>query len=222
MSKTNIGLTNYAIKALNENWGYVLGTFGNLLTEALLKQKQTQVGGVGEFNSKHIAYQRQFLGKRVTDCYGLVKACLWDNGSGSVNYNSAQDRNQEMAFNAAKEKGTINTIPEIKGLVLWMKGHAGVYIGNGEFIECVGSPVGMRKGKIQNGKVVSGSKFTHWFKDTYIDYLQADNIPKLVADCIAFGVQLDKPYWDRVLKGEITADQHYVEMLQQRLAEKKR
>ena len=79
-------------------------------------------------------------------------------------------RNQEGAYKASKEKGLLKTIPEIPGLVLWMKGHAGIYIGNGEFIECVGAPIGMRKGKIINGKVTSGSKFTHWFKDTYIKY----------------------------------------------------
>ena len=176
--KTNIELVEFAKKALQENWGYCLGSFGNILTPSFLQQKMSQGGGVGAYNTKHRDYLNKFINKRVTDCYGLVKAFLWWN-DGNVKYNASQDRNQEGAYNSAKEKGPIATIPEIPGLVLWMKGHAGVYTGNGEFIECVGAPVGMRKGKIQGGKVVTGSKFTHWFKDTYIEYVDLNNMVKL-------------------------------------------
>ncbi len=165
----NTGLAEHAKNALNENWGYCLGTFGNILTEALLAQKCMQGGGVGEYNTQHKEYLKKFISKNVTDCYGLVKSYLWMS-NGIVKYNPAQDRNQETAYLAAKEKGTMDSIPDIPGLVLWMKGHAGVYIGNGEFIECAGAPIGMQKGRIENGRVVSGSRFTHWFKDTFIDY----------------------------------------------------
>lgn len=176
MVKTNIELVEFAKKALQENWGYCLGSFGNILTPSFLQQKLNQGGGVGEYNTRYKAYLNTYLNKRVSDCYGLVKAFLWWNG-GQVKYIANQDRNQEMAYTAAKEKGPLKTIPEIPGLILWMKGHAGIYVGNGEFIECVGAPVGMRKGKIQGGKVTSGSKFTHWFKDTYIEYLEiAQNV----------------------------------------------
>ncbi|PKL00079.1 MAG: hypothetical protein CVV56_08165 [Tenericutes bacterium HGW-Tenericutes-1] len=169
---TNIQLVEFVKKALSENWGYCLGSFGNILTPAFMSQKMKQGYGVGEYNTKHKTYLQKFLNKRVSDCYGLVKAFVWWN-DGNVKYIASQDRNQEGAFNAAKEKGPISNIPEIPGLVLWMKGHAGIYIGGGEFIECAGAPTGMFKGKIQNGKVVSGSKFTHWFKDTYITYVSA-------------------------------------------------
>jgi hypothetical protein len=124
---------------------------------------------VGTYNTNHEDYLHQFIGKRITDCYGLVKSFVWWN-DGDVRYVAAQDRNEQGAYNAAEAKGPLATIPDIPGVVLWMKGHAGVYIGGGEFIECIGAPTGMRKGKIQNGAVVSGSKFTHWFEDTYITY----------------------------------------------------
>lgn len=168
--KTNIGLAAYAQKAYRENWGYLLGGYGTILTQSFLNAKMKQAGRVGTYNTKHQAYLRRFMGKRVTDCYGLIKGYLWTRADGSVPYNAKQDRNQEMAYNAAKEKGPLRTLPEIPGIVLWMKGHAGVYIGNGEFIECAGVPVGMRKGKIVNGRVTSGARFTHWFKDTHITY----------------------------------------------------
>lgn len=173
---TNLELVAFAKKALAENWGYCLGSFGNILTPVFLNAKLKQDYGVGAYNSKHQAYLKRFINKRVTDCYGLVKGFVWWN-NGNVRYIASQDRNQEGAYNAAREKGPISNIPEIPGLVLWMRGHAGVYIGNGEFIECVGAPVGMRKGRIANGRVVSGSRFTHWFKDTYITYVGATATP---------------------------------------------
>ena len=176
--KTNIELVEFAKKALQENWGYCLGSFGNILIPSFLQQKMSQGGGVGAYNAKHKDYLNKFINKRVTDCYGLIKAFVWWN-NGQVKYVASQDRNQEGAYTAAKEKGTLATIPEIPGLILWMKGHAGIYIGNGEFIECVGAPVGMRKGKIVNGVVSSGSKFTHWFKDTYVDYVEVNDKVKL-------------------------------------------
>lgn len=170
LSNKNTDLVKYAQKALKEDWGYCLGTYGQILTPAVLRAKQNQGYGVGAYNRRHDSYLRKYLNKRVSDCYGLVKGFLWTDKNGNVKYDGRMDRNQEMAYNAAKEKGTLATIPEIPGIILWMKGHAGIYIGNGEFIEIAGVPVGMRKGKITNGKVTKGSKFTHWFKDTFIDY----------------------------------------------------
>lgn len=178
--KTNMELVEFAKKALAENWGYCLGSFGNVLTTTFLTQKLNQGYGVGAYNTKHRPYLNRFLNRRVTDCYGLVKGCVWWNG-GNVKYVASQDRNQEGAYNSAKEKGPLSTMPEIPGLILWHKGHAGIYIGNGEFIECSGAPVGMRKGRIQGGKVISGSKFTHWFKDTYIAYSEPIKVDKMLS-----------------------------------------
>lgn len=181
VGNTNIELVEFAKKALKDNYGYCLGAFCQVLTPAVYVQKLQQGYGVGAYNTKHKVYLNGFMNKRVTDCYGLVKGFLWWN-NGNVQYNAKQDRNENGAYTAAKEKGPLSTMPEIPGLILHMTGHAGIYIGNGEFIECVGSPVGMRKGKIVNGKVTSGSKFTHWFKDDYIRYVEVDNMGKIFKD----------------------------------------
>lgn len=174
MSKyTARGLVEHAEKALKENWGYCLGTWGQTLTETLLAQKCSQGSGVGTYNTSHKAYLNKFLGKRVSDCFGIAKGYVWwqeDNSNPGYAINGFPDWNQESAYNAAKEKGSLSSLPEIPGIGLWMKGHFGVYIGNGEFIECMGAPNGMKKGKIENGKIVSGSKFTNWFKLTWLDY----------------------------------------------------
>ena len=200
--KSNKGLVQFVETALAEKWGYCLGTFGQILTPALLSQKMKQGYGVGIYNTRHQAYLQGYVGKRVSDCYGLVKAYVWWVGS-NPKYNAKQDRNQEGAYAAAKEKGPLATLPEIPGIILWMKGHAGIYIGGGEFIECVGAPVGMRKGIIRNGKVVAGSKFTHWFKDTYIEYLDADE-PK--------GISLIVNGKQRTVDGDVNAGISYLKL----------
>lgn len=193
---TNIGLVELVKKAYKEGWGYVNGTYGNILTESLLNAKCTQAGGVGAYNSQwRDKYIKKFMGKRVSDCYGLIKAYVWWTAEGKspkYNANGCIDRNQEGAYRAATKKGPLSTMPDIPGIVLWMTGHVGVYIGNGEFIECAGCPIGMFKGKIQNGKIVSGSKFTNWFMDNWLIYEEKTFTKESAADFIQKAAGLEE------------------------------
>lgn len=167
--KTAYGLVALAKMAYIENWGFCLGAYGQVLTKPVFNALLNMPGHTGEYNTANRKYIEGFIGSRVSDCYGLVKAYLWWN-NGNVKYVASQDRNQQMAYNDAKEKGIIKNIPDIPGLVLCSEGHAGVYIGRGEFIECSGIPIGMRRGRIINGNIAYGSQFEYWFKDTYIQY----------------------------------------------------
>lgn len=67
-------------------------------------------------------------------------------------------------YQAAKEKGGISSIPEIPGLAVWHSGHIGVYIGNGEVIEAMGTKYGVVRTKL------AFRGWTHWLKIPYIDY----------------------------------------------------
>lgn len=158
---TNIGLVEHAKKALKERWGYVYGTFGTTLTEQLLKDKLKQ------YPSNVVAYESfiraNWMGKMVTDCVGLIKSYLWWNGVKAV-YSSLYDVSANGMYERAKEKGAINTIPEIPGLCVWRNGHIGVYIGNGEVIESRGTKYGVVKTKIKE------RTFTHWLKCPFIVY----------------------------------------------------
>jgi len=190
MGKTGSGLAAFAQNAYTAGWGYCLGEFGRVLTPDILQQKCTQSGGVGIYNSGHRSYLETFMGRRVSDCYGLVKAYAWWNDTrNNPVYDVSTDRNQEMACAASLSKGTIATLPEIPGVVLWMKGHCGIYLGGGVFVECVGAPVGMRKGTIENGRVTAGSPFTNWFRDSYIDY--ASGTTPLVLDGTTYDIHAE-------------------------------
>ena len=64
--------------------------------------------------------------------------------------------------------GTVSSMPEIPGLMLWKSGHAGVYIGGGYAIEAMGT----RKGVVKTE--VSGRGWQGWCKLPYIDYLEVE------------------------------------------------
>lgn len=178
MTKTNIGLVNHAEYALSQKWKYGWGSYGQIATNALVDDL---VKRYPDMNTQWKNYILSAINEksRLCDCYGLVKSYLWwtDNQS-NPKYNSSQDRNTAGAYNAAKIKGALATLPDIPGIILYMTGHVGVYIGNGRFIECAGGGKGMVAGEIKNKVIVKGSKFTHWFEDTFITY----EIPKSEED----------------------------------------
>jgi len=167
--KTNLGLVTHAERALREGWYYMWGTFGQLATKAFVESKIKQYP---EQNEKWRSYVEKAVNKtRVCDCYGLVKGFLWSDEKGEPgSYNGAQDRNTNAAFSAAIQKGELSSLPEIPGVILYKPGHVGVYCGGGRFIEMQGSGVGAAEGCIESGKIFKGSKFTHWFLDTFVTY----------------------------------------------------
>ena len=70
-TKNNLDLAAYAIQAWENNWGYVWGTYGNILTESLLQYKISQYpDGVGNYED---FIREHWLGRRTTDCVGLIK-----------------------------------------------------------------------------------------------------------------------------------------------------
>ena len=69
-------------------------------------------------------------------------------------------------YYAAPEKGSIETIPEIPGLAVWHEGHIGIYIGNGEVIEAMGTRYGVVKTVLANGS------WTDWLKIPGITYIE--------------------------------------------------
>ena len=89
--------------------------------------------------------------------------------------NGMPDYGADQMYQAAKnagiqgtDYGTVSSMPEITGLMLWKSGHAGVYIGGGYAIEAMGT----RKGVVKTE--VSGRGWQGWCKLPYIDYLEVE------------------------------------------------
>ena len=120
------------------------GTFGQIATKTLLSQKRTQYPN--QYRASDFEKQ---LGKRVHDCVGLIKGYLWTNDNGKIVYNPSQDKDVSGMLQNCNEIGNITSIPEIAGVLVFMQGHVGVYIGNGEVIEAKGHAYGVVKTKLK-------------------------------------------------------------------------
>lgn len=161
MTKTNTGLVEYAKAQLGKPYWY--GTFGNMATQSLLTAKTKQYPA--HYGSERMSKYKSQLGERVHDCVGLIKGYLWSNTPTSTpQYKSSQDVSANGMIGKCKEWGYIDTIPEIAGLLVWMQGHIGVYIGNGYVIEARGFNYGVVKTKL------SARGWKKWGKCPYITY----------------------------------------------------
>ena len=158
-------LATYAIHAWEQGWGYVWGTCGWVLTEGMLDAKLTQYPeNVGRYEA---IIRANWLGGRTADCVGLIKGYGWlDTETLTIGYaiNGMPDVSANQMYHAAKVSGTIDTIPEVPGLAVWRDGHIGIYIGDGEIIEAMGTKYGVVKTRLSDGR------FTHWLQIPYINY----------------------------------------------------
>ena len=167
-TKNNHDLAAYAIQAWEHGWGYVWGTFGTVLTESMLQYKLEQYPDIG---ASEAFIREHWLGRRTTDCVGLLKGYGWlnpDTLTIDYNTNGMPDYTADQMYASAKENGTeyggMDTMPDIVGLGLWKQGHWGVYVGNGYAIEAMGTQYGVVRTKVE------GRGWQGWCKIPYIQY----------------------------------------------------
>ena len=164
-TKNATDLVTYAVHAWESGWGYVWGTYGNVLTESLLAYKVSQYpDGVGNHENFIRAH---WLGGRTTDCVGLIKGYSWlSPETMTIDYGThgMPDIGANQMYYTARESGPISTMPDIPGLPVWHEGHIGVYIGGGQVIEAMGTKNGVVKTELAK------RNWTHWLKIPYINY----------------------------------------------------
>lgn len=137
---------------------YWWGTFGQVATRSLLEQKRKQYPN--QYTAKDFEGQ---LGKIVHDCVGLIKGYRWTN-DGKLTYKANQDVDVSGMLKSCSKQGTINTMPDVPGTLVFMSGHVGVYIGNGEVIEAMGHAYGVVLTKLKN------RPWTKWGQPDWIEY----------------------------------------------------
>lgn len=152
MSKTNLGLVEYCKAQLGLPYWY--GTFGQIATQGLLRQKSAQYPS----QYKHNDFIEQY-GKRVHDCVGLIKGYLWcDSPMASPIYNASQDKDVSGMLANCSVNGNISTMPDELGVLVFMDGHVGIYIGNGKVIEARGHLYGVVETKLKERKWIKWGK----------------------------------------------------------------
>lgn len=180
MTLTNKGLLENTIKCYNTSNYYIYGTFGQKLTLSLVESKIKQYPSFYRTEQRK-RNARNAVGryKYAYDCVGLIKCYLFG-GFGNVKYNSKYDLSANGMYNKCKEKGKIKNIPKIKGLLVWMDGHIGVYDGEKYTYECTVSG-----GSFKILKTNAQTRgWTNWGKCAYIKYEEEknDNKKKSITD----------------------------------------
>ena len=170
-TKNNLDLATYAVSAWENGWGYVWGTCGWVLTDSLFASKLAQYpDGVGSYED---FIQENWLGRRTTDCVGLIKGYGWlDVSDMSIGYgiNGMPDVGADQMYANATVKGDMPSMPDTPGLAVWHSGHIGVYIGNGEVVEAMGTKYGVVKTKL------SERSWTAWLEVPYINYISESEV----------------------------------------------
>lgn len=160
MSKTGQGLAEYAKAQLGKPYWW--GTFGQTASAALLAQKRTQYPGYYTADD----FESQF-GQKVHDCAGLIKGYRWcDTPDSEPAYKSVQDVAVSGLYMSCPESGSIDTMPDIPGVCVFMRdmSHVGVYVGGGYVVEATGHARGVVKSKL------AGRGWGLWGKPGWISY----------------------------------------------------
>ena len=109
---------------------YIYGTFGKVLTEALLLQKAKQYPS--RLGPARVEYaKKHYIGKRTDDCVGGEKNVAWLPGNdpdADPIYDPKTDWSADTTFSKATVKGPIKTIPKRRGICVRYKGHTGVLV----------------------------------------------------------------------------------------------
>ena len=147
---------------LHEGWGYIYGTWGTLWT----KDQQDRAT-----REQTVRYGSKWIGKKVTDCSGLIRRALFNLGEKIVHHATYQYTDWCNAKGKLVNGQRSDGQPLKPGSLVFLQGnqdkihHVGVYIGDNTCVEAKGT---------QSGVVTSPlSRWDHWGECKLIDYSDA-------------------------------------------------
>ena len=164
-TKNAADLAAWANMAWENQWGYLWGTFGDVLDEGLLDYKIDQYGDdVLEYED---VVRAKWMGRRVADCAGLIKGYGWyDPVRHDIEYDSSDmpDVGADGLYERASDKGPIDTMPDTPGVLVYAQGHIGVYVGGGWVVEAISHAGGVVRTRLED------RTWTHWLRCPFIQY----------------------------------------------------
>lgn len=139
--KTNLGLVEYCKAQLGRPYWY--GTFGRKASQAIYDYNRKRYPAY--YTDTDFASQ---YGQKVHDCIGLLKGYMWcedaDDTNPKYQSNGMDDFSADGFYRHCKRKSTnMSEMPDVVGIAVFMSGHIGYYIGNGEVIEARGHRYGV-------------------------------------------------------------------------------
>ena len=160
--KTGQGAADFAKNAYNNGWKYVYGAHGQVITKEIVDGLRKTFPGM--YTQSYYEKTLKAVGSRGVDCVGLLKAYLWWQGSDkNPKPTSGVAGGATAMYNEAKEKGSMSSMPDEAGIILFRPGHVGIYIGGGYVIDASGVDYGIKK----NNQL---SKWKYWFRSPYLTY----------------------------------------------------
>lgn len=168
------------LQALGSPYWY--GTCMYRCKDSTLKSKTKQYPS-HYTSSRMDRYHDDIKAKRIaSDCVGAIKGYCWTGGgeglieafgndksfTSKYGSNNCPDKSANGMFEWAKKQGmdwgTIDTIPELPGVLVRYDGHVGVYAGDGKVVEWRGFKYGSQVTKL------AGRGWKHWYKHPAIKY----------------------------------------------------
>lgn len=185
---TNLQLVDFVLSMLGQPYWY--GTCVYPCTESRLKSKAKQYPS--HYAAGRMPKYRDAIKKRQVcmDCVGMIKGFFWtDGGKGVLDYinggaefkntykgNGCPDKSADGMLEYCKQQGAkwgkIDTLPDVPGVLVFLSGHVGVYIGGGYVVEARGFAYGVVKTKLSN------RPWKHWayLPDSLLTYI-TDAVP---------------------------------------------
>lgn len=143
---TNVELVERAVNVANNyKTLYVMGGWGQPLTEAN-KQRLINAQSYNQDSTRKAMINAATADTFAFDCVCFIKGLLWGwdgtlsatNGGAVYGSNGVSDVNADGMINICTEVSTDFSEIEI-GEVVWTNGHVGLYIGDGQVVECTPS-----------------------------------------------------------------------------------
>jgi len=144
---------------------------------------------------------------------------VWKTGSGLLIIEAFRDHisgygddTANGLYNGCTQKGGIGNIPDTPGVIVWKKGHIGVYLGSGQVIESRGKDYGVVITKLKS------RDFTNWGKLRDVDYTVASAGTTPVAPVPSGGIpELKDANGNDVILKYGSPHKELVKLLQERL-----
>ena len=197
---------NMLKKALNSNTSYCWGMWGQVIDDNVINTKAKQYPSF--YTPTKIAQLKSLKGKNYFgfDCVCLIKSILWgwegntakSNGGAKYASNGVPDVNANTIITKCTNVST-DFSKIVPGALVWMQGHVGVYIGDGQCIECTTNWTSKVLQSTLKNNGVKGQferTWTKWGLLPYVDYSdQTTSKPVAPAPAVKPNVSIPSEYY---------------------------